>query len=167
MTNFALDGGVGPNIGGFIEFVTNVMTPPAPFDPTTSIYIPYAYNFAYQWVNSDLQYVNGIPGAWNLYSIAVYNLAADTLIAIAQDPTPYVIYQDGLPYWQWLRKEFNVLAFIPGIVQTSSDEGTSVGYMLPEGYANYTIANIQNTKTPYGRAYLGIASSYGTLWGLS
>ena len=160
--------GLGPTIGGFIEFVTSVMAPPAPFNPETSVYVIYAYDFAYQWVNTDLALTcPQVIGSWNLYSIAVYNLAADTLIAIAQDQPSDPIYKDGLKYWAWLRQEYNTLAFVPGIVQSSSDEGTSVGYELPDSYKGFTIANIQNTKSPYGRAYLGIAQSYGTLWGLN
>ncbi len=159
--------GIGPYLGGFIEFVTNVMNPPVPFVPSTSIYVVYAYNIAIQYVNTDLSLVPGALGAWTLYAQAVYNYAADTLIAIAQDQPSDPVYKNDLKYWAWLRKEYNTLAFIPGIVQSSSDEGTSVGYDLPKGYEGYTIGDIQNTKSPFGRAYLAYASSWGSLWGLS
>ncbi len=167
MTFLGSNAGIGPSLGGFIEFVTNVMVPPAPFDPNTSIYVVYAYNIAIQYVNQGLGFVAGQPGTWNIYSLAVYNYAADTLIAIAQDQPSDPVYKNDLKYWAWLRKEYNTLAFIPGIVQSSSDEGTSVGYDLPKGYEGYTIGDIQNTKSPFGRAYLAYASSWGTLWGLS
>ena len=164
---FGSNQGVGPTVGGFIEFVTNVMNPPSPFDPNTSIYVVYAYNMAVQMVNQGLSFVPGLPGVWNIYSLATYNLAADTLIAITPDPPDAPIYQNGQPYWEWLRNKYNVLAFIPGIVQSTSDEGTSVSYELPDAYKGYTIGDIQNTKTSYGRAYLAYASSWGTLWGLT
>ena len=38
---------------------------------------------------------------------------------------------------------------------------------VPKAFDELTIGNLQNLKTPWGRVYLGIAQSYGTLWGLS
>ena len=32
---------------------------------------------------------------------------------------------------------------------------------------DFTLANLQNLKTPYGRQYLAWAQAYGPLWGLS
>lgn len=157
-----------PTVGGFIEFVINIMQPPAPFDPNTSPFIPWSFNAAINFINSGLLCIPAKQvGFWTIGTIATYNLAADTLINIAQDGPSDPIYKDGLKYWAYLRKQYNLLSFIPGIVQTSSDENTSVGYMIPDGFAGYTIANLQQLKTPYGRAYLGYAQSWGTLWGLS
>ena len=156
-----------PNVFSFYQFILNVLQPPSIFVPGDSPQVQYAFDFALQWVSSDLQFVPGLPSAMSLYALAVYNLAADTLIAWQPDGPSDPTYADGLQYWAWLRKRYNVLAFVPGIVQSTSDEGTSSSYLLPESYSGYTIANIQNTKTPYGRAYLGIAQSQGTLWGLS
>jgi hypothetical protein len=136
-------------------------------DPTTAPVVVWAYDFALDWVSEQLGCVPGQPGGYTLYARAVYNLAADTLVNWAQDADGAPAYKDDLPYWQWLRNKFGVLNFVAGVVQSTSDEGTSAGYMLPDTFKGYTIANLQNLKTPYGRAYLGIASSLGTLWGLS
>jgi len=138
--------------------------------------VEYAYDYAVQWVNPALQFIPGIQGAWSLFTLAVYNLAADTLINIAQDAVPYVAYNppgvitqppNTLPYWQWLRAQYKVLDFVAGVVNSTSDEGTSMSLQVADAFSNYTIQNLQNLKTPYGRAYLGIAQSYGTLWGLT
>lgn len=175
--------GTGPTVGGFTEFVTNQMAVPAYVlaSETTTLAIGYAYNFASQWVNPALCNIPGLQGAWTLYALAVYNLAGDTLINLAQDAMPFVAYTPQglpptpagqpppppLPYWQWLRGQYKVMAFVPGVVQSASDESTSTSFLVAKAFENYTIANLQNLKTPYGRAYLGIAQSYGTLWGLT
>ena len=152
------------------------MQPPSYFDPSTSVYVTYSYNFAVQWVNPDMVNTAGLPTAWSLYTLAVYNLAADTLINITQDQPGDPIYTppfgienpSGMQYWAWLRKQFNVLEFIPGIVSTTSDEGTSVGYIVPESFSQFTISNLQNLKTNFGRTYLGIVQSWGkSAWGIS
>src|ERR1700722_5502312 len=120
---------MNPTEGGFITFVTNVLQPPSYFNPSTSVYVTYAYNYAYQWVTNQLQTVPGIPNAWNMYAIAVYNLAADFLINFAQDqPSDPIVPNtvsaqnpNGLQYWAWLRSKYDVLAFFPGVVQSTSD----------------------------------------------
>ena len=163
-----MNAGVGPSLGGFITFVQNVMGIPASsgFDPTSAPQVTWAYDYAIQFVNPHLQNVPGVIGAWDMYSFAVYNLAADFLINIAPDPNPSVIYQNDLPYWTWLRKMYGVLNFVPGVVSSSSDEGTSTSFDVPEQLKNLTLSNLQNLKTPYGRQYLGIAGSWGSQWGL-
>ena len=164
-----------PTLGGFITFVQNVIQPPTYFDATTSVYVTYAYNYAYQWVNSQICTVPGLQSSWNMYAIAVYNLAADFLINFAQDQlgdpivpnTISATSPNGLQYWAWLRSKYDVLSFFPGVIQSSSDEGTSSSYVVPEQFQNFSVADLQSLKTPYGRTYLGIAQSWGTVWGLS
>lgn len=164
------NGGQGPTIGGFQAFITNVMrVPPSALDPTAPV-VTYAYDFALQWVTEQLCLVPGIQGSWNMYAIAIYNLAADTLVNWVQDdPAAPLIPGTDPPvrYWQWLRDQFQVYDFVAGVVQSTSDQGTSASYMIPETFNGYTIGNLQNLKTPWGRQYLAIASSLGTLWGLS
>ena len=156
-----------PTIGGFNEFITTVMQVPAAALPPGSPVIQWSFDFAYDWVNTGLAGVPSQSGGWSMYTRAVYNLAADTLINWAQDPDAEPIYKDDLKYWAWLRKTYGVLNFVAGVVNSTSDEGTSASYQIPEQFKEMTIANLGNLKTPYGRAYLGIAGSWGTLWGLS
>jgi hypothetical protein len=169
MVDDALGGGVGPSLGGFVLFVQDVMAPPAPFDPTTSNYVPYAYNYAVQAANNNLQFVTGQPGAWNIYALSVYNLAADFLIQITQDPpgAPVVAMSEPpMPYWQWLRKQYGISSVSLGIVQSTGDNGTSTSLLLPQQFASFTLANMMQAKTPYGRQYLAMAGSWGSLWGM-
>jgi hypothetical protein len=158
-------------LAGFITFVTNVLRPPAPFDPTTDPAMEFAFNFAVQWVLTDLVNVPGVVGApLTMYQIAVNNLAADTLINIAIDPNGAPIVQNSeppLPFWAFLRQKYNILSFIPGIVQSSGDVSTNVGYMVPKSFENYSVMDLQNLKTPFGRVYLSIAGAWGPVWGLS
>jgi hypothetical protein len=159
-----------PTQAGFQAFITNVMgVPPAALSPSDPV-VTWCFDFAVQWVNTALCSVPGVPGAWTLYARAVYNLAADTLINTAQDGpgSPTVKTADGdLPYWQGTRFNLQINNFVAGVVQSTSDEGTSASFLVPESFSNYTIANLQNLKTPYGRAYLGIAQSWGPVWGLN
>lgn len=157
-----------PTVGGFVEFIVNIVQPPAPFDPTTSPFVPWSFNYAMEAINPQLLCMPiRTSGLWSLGTIAVYNLAADYLINIAQDPSNAPSYLDGLKYWAYLRKQFNIFSFVPGIVENASDQGTSAGYVIPKGLEDYTIANLQQLKTPYGRNYLSIAQSWGPTWGLS
>lgn len=163
--------GMDPTLEGFQSFVTMVMVPPSYFDATTSPYVVYAYDYAYQFCNMNLAFVPGKMGAWTLYAVAVYNLAADTLINIAMDspsdPSYPVAGCTTTKYWQFLRDQYRINAFVPGVLTSTSDEGTSATYEVIGQFEGYTLSNLQQLKTPYGRRYLGIAGSWGTVWGLS
>lgn len=149
-----------PTLAGFETFVRSVMQVPTSALPDGAPVIQYSYDFALDWVNEALAAVPSKSTSWSIYARAVYNLAADTLINWAPDQT-------GRTYFADLRKSFECNSFTAGVIQSSSDEGTSESLMVPDAFKNLTIANLANLKTPYGRAYLGIAQSYGTLWGLS
>jgi hypothetical protein len=107
-----------------------------------------------------------------MYALAVYNLGGDTLINYAQDVQPPVPYEtpgnnDELPFFAYQRQKYKVSDFTPGVVQAASDEGTSTSLVVQKAAENFTLANLQNLKTPWGRAYLAIAQSVGSLWGLN
>jgi len=160
-----------PTLANFQTFITNVMqVPGSALDPATAPVVQWCYNFALDWCYDLLATVPTVSSSgWSLYARAVYNLAADTLINWAQDEgSPPPVYRDGLPYWQWLRAQFSVNAFVAGVVQSTGDEATSTGYLVPEAFKELTIQNLGNLKTPYGRAYLGIVQSWGpSVWGMS
>ena len=108
-----------------------------------------------------------------IYQLMIYNLAGHYLAQFAQDPNPlpnppYIIV-DGVSYgfWSYLRKTSGLSGFISGVVQASSDEGTSVSLVAPKWADNLTAGQLQLTNTPWGRAYLGWAQNAGTAWGLS
>lgn len=157
-----------PTLAGFQTFITDVMQVPSDaLDPATAPVVVWAYDFAQNWVYQGLQCIPNPGGAWSLYALAVYNLAADTLINWAQDATDAPVYQDGMKFWAWLRGKYEVNDFVAGVVQSTGDQGTNSSYLVPDGFKALTIANLGNLKTPFGRCYLGIAQSWGGIWGLS
>ena len=96
-----------------------------------------------------------------MYCLAVYNLGADRLINFALDLPQRSYFAD-------LRKSLGVTVFAAGLVSSSSDAGTSQSLQVIEAAQKMTLTDLQLAKTPYGRAYMGIAQSYGpTIWGLT
>lgn len=173
-----------PSFNGFIEFIRNTMGIDSTVLPDNSVYIPWAYQVSLRWVNTNLQAViacgpigvgrggpDGIDPTYpSLYTLAVYNLAGDNLVNYAQDIVPNVPVAGGdLPYFANLRAGLKIDSFTAGAVSGTSDEGTSVSIAVPKEIAEgLTFANLQQMKTPWGRAYLGIAQSFGpSIWGVS
>jgi hypothetical protein len=96
-----------------------------------------------------------------LYTLAVYNLAADRLINFAND-------QPNQTYFRDVRDKFKISVVSVGVVSGTSDEGTSTNLLNPEAMRMLTLQDLQTLKTPYGRYYMGIAQDYGsTIWGLT
>ncbi len=160
-----------PTLAGFVLFITDVMRIPPSALPRTSPFIAYAFANALAIVNPALQCVAipqqdaaGVtlnPGGWTIYALAVYNLAADNLINYAPD-------QQGFEYFEKLREKLNINGFVSGVVQSSGDEGSNVSLVVQEAAKMFTLANLQQLKTPYGRTYLALAQSAGpTTWGIT
>lgn len=155
---------------GWLLFIANVMRVPTVALPPDSPIIIYTFNFAVSTVNKQLLLACSPPGSWSPYQLAVYNLAADLLINWAQDPPGEPIYNVGPPplqYFAWLRAQYGVNQFVAGVINASSDEGTSQSLTVPTAFEGLTIGQLSNLKTPYGRAYLALAQDVGTMWGLS
>lgn len=114
-----------------------------------------AYNWAVTVVSLDLATIS--PTA---YQQAVYNLGGDTLINWASD-------QPNQTFFQTQRDNYKIFNFVAGVLSSTSDSGTSQSMNNPEFTKNLTLSDLQNLKTPWGRAYLAIAQRLGTLWGLS
>lgn len=123
--------------------------------PADSMFLALTYENSLATVNRAL-----ISASPIIYTLAVYNLGADFLINWTPD-------QPGSTFFVDLRKGYGVLDFSPGVVSSSSDNGTSTSLMNPDFLKGLTMGNLQNLKTPYGRQYLAWAQSYGTVWGLS
>lgn len=169
-----------PTLAGFLLFLRNVVGIPTTVLPDNSIYIGWAFAVASAIVNPQLQ---GIPiptadstGAqltggvsYSIYSQAVFFLGADNIFNYAQDlPNAPKIDGGDLPYFQFYRKTWNINGFVSGVIQSSSDQGTSQSLVVQEAAKAFTLANLQNLKTPYGRTYLGLAQSYGpSTWGIT
>jgi hypothetical protein len=152
-----------PSLDGYRRFLYEVANFPLESLPPTSFIIPVSLGIACEVVN---HFLRTTP---RMYMLAVYNLATDRLINYAQDIPGQTFFQD-------LRKKYkisNSVAVAPisptvGVVTTTFDNGSGVTLATPETLKNLTLSQLQNLQTPFGAAYIGIASSVGpTLWGLS
>lgn len=135
--------------------------------PDASIWFTYAFCAAKEIVNAAI-----LDASPRLYLLAVYNLAGSNLLNYAQDPTGAPVYKtiDGVAYkfFEYTRRSYNMLGFVSGVISAAADETTSESMVVPDAFKEFTVANLQQLKDPYGRAYLGIAQDYGpSAWGLT
>ena len=151
---------MNPTLAGFIWFVQNIMGISTIYLPADSPQLQFAYDVASDIVNQTFRCVPSAATSPSVYAQMVYNLAGDTLINIATDQPEQTFFVD-------LRKQFNCLGFVGGVIQSSGDESSNESMVVPEQIKMFTVANLNNLKTPHGRTYIGYAQSYGTLWGLS
>jgi|SRR6185312_870870 len=77
--------GIQPTLDGFVAFVATIL--PTGSVPATPPYQTWAYDQALNTVNTQLQCAPGQPGAWSVYTDAVYNLAMHILVTLGQDVT--------------------------------------------------------------------------------
>jgi len=72
------------------------------------------------------------------------------------------------PFFQVLRKSWNINTIVTGVVESTNDNGTGMSLAVPEQLKSLTLSDLQRLKTPFGRTYMEIAQTYGqTLWGLT
>lgn len=156
----------GPTQAGFLAFIRDIARIPEAALPDDSEYIPAAYG-----ISLALVYVKIAQASQLIYNTCVYNLGVSTLINFAQDPVPPTAFlkvgDENLPYWQAVRRQYGTFSFSSGVVSSTADQGSSTSILNPEWMKNLTLANLQQLKDPYGRAYLSYAQSAGGLWGLT
>lgn len=90
--------------------------------------------------------------------------------AVAQNPGPATILPGAVLSQTWFfraRQTFKLNQFVPGLVASAGDQGTSVGIVNPEWTKNIDMASLDYAKTPWGRQYLALAQRFGSLWGLT
>jgi hypothetical protein len=149
-----------PTLLGYLHWIRTIMQVPEIVLPDNSPYIELSYDLSLEIVNRYIFLASGI-----VYTQCVYNLGADYLVQMAQDnpnlPAPYNTY------WTDLRASLGVNSFLPGLVDKAADQGTEAGITLLSAMENLTIADLQQLKTPWGRVYLGLAQSVGSMWGLT
>ena len=170
-----------PTLAGFVQFVQITMgITPQQLAPTSPV-IAMALAVALAVVNPALKAVPvpqtdgaGVDlnaGGLTIYVLAVYNLAGSNLLAFAQDPNgapPVEGSKPPTPFFAWTRKQFNINGFVSGVISGSADETTSQTLVVQEAAKNFTLANLQQLKDPYGRQYLAFAQSYGpSTWGMA
>ena len=144
-----------PTLAGFQDFVSNYMNIPASALPVGAPAVAFAFQIATDIVNPVLNCASP-----DLFTLATYNLAGSNLIEYAPDQT-------GQTYFADLRAAFKINSFAPGLVQSTSDDGTSTTMALPKFTENLSLSDLQLLKNPWGRRYLEIAAKAGPLWGMS
>jgi hypothetical protein len=144
----------------FVQFVMGVpMTPPNDVMPSNSPYLQYALNRA-------RNLVIGVPTiAGSDYTLAVYNCAGHIQLTITPD---VVVNGVSRNYFDGLRKEFDLLKTVNGVLAATSDQGTSFNYAVPEALQELTIEALGFMKTTWGRTYLSFNQDFGpNPWGLT
>jgi hypothetical protein len=149
-----------PSLPGYTQWIRDIMGVPVIVLPDNSPYIEVSYDLSIEIVNRYLFCASPV-----VYTQAVYNLGGDYLVQMAQDnpnlPPP------NNTYWSDLRDQLGINSFLPGLVEHAHDQGTSASLQLLASMENLTIADLQQLKTPWGRVYLGLAQSVGSMWGLT
>jgi len=143
------------SVDGYLAFIRGCMQIAPVLLPDDSAYISTSYALALETVNPIFVTVSPLH-----YEQAVYNLAADYLINMTPD-------QDGQSFFAEARQKFDCVGFVSGVVTSASDSGTSSSLVTPESFASLTLGDLQNLKTPWGRAYLMVAQQYGNIFAVS
>lgn len=137
-----------PTLADYLAFIRSTGITPAAL-PDASPSIQTSYDLAFATVNP--YFASVVP---ELYVVAGYNLGVDILYNIAQDTPPSTFFADA-------RKAWNIYGFVAGVVNSASDQGTSDGLVVPDFFSQLTFSDLQNLKTPWGRAYLALAQKWG------
>jgi hypothetical protein len=149
-----------PTLPGYRRWIYTIMDVPEIVLPDNSPYIELSYEMSHEIVHLWLDIASPL-----LYTQAVYNLGGDFLVNITQDnaslPSP------DNTYWTDLRQQMQINNFVPGLINATNDEDTSAALLTPLGLQNLTLLDLQTLKTPWGRVYMGIAQSIGSMWGAS
>lgn len=144
-----------PNLADFLIFIANQMDIGPAYLPSNSPWPQYALNSALAQVNDTASAIDGLS-----YTIATYNCAAHLLLLITPDQPNQTFFRDK-------RQALGMLKMLPGVTQSSSDQGTSDTFAVPEQLRNLTFSDLDFMRTHYGRAYLGYCQAYGEVSGLS
>lgn len=164
-----------PTLAGFQQFVRVNMGIPVEVLPDDSPFIEQAFWLSMTLALSYLAVVgNAQPAPQttpSYYAWAVYNLAGHYLVYGAMDDPSAPVDPDHPEYktfWKDLRKSLGLNSFVPGVIQSSSDQGTSQSFMVPGWFSEMTMSDMELLRTPWGRTYMALAQAYGpTIWGLT
>lgn len=144
-----------PNLTDFSSWVYTSMEIPTAALPADSPWLQYAFD---QAINLVVHFPH-VPAL--TYVLAVYNCAGHLLVKNTMD-------QSRQNFFKCLRESLNLIAPEIGIIQASSNNGSSNSFAIGEGMQNMTIGDLNFYKTPWGRDYLAYAQDCGpSIWGLS
>ena len=149
-----------PNLPDYTLFVQNVMGINTTYLPADSPFLGYAFNRALQLVINVPTLLGGIE-----YTLAVYNCAGHIQLTITPDQ---IVNGTSYTFFQNQRAALNLLQPVLGLVDSSSDGGTSTTNAVPDAMRQLTIGDLGFMRTVWGRAYLEYQQDFGpTVWGLS
>lgn len=143
-------------VGWWVPSIMGVPAGAMPGSPT----LQWAYDTALNLALNELACVPSQPTSPSVYADAVYNLGGHTLVGIAQDTAPST-------FWADLKKQLNFNGFVPGLITSSSDQGTSSSLTIPDQLKGMTLFDLQLAKTPWGSRYIELAGEWGAIWGVS
>jgi hypothetical protein len=144
-----------PNLTDFESFVYNNMEIPVAALPLGSQWP----GFAFAQAKALVPWYPTVVAVG--YVLAVYNCAGHILLKITPDQTGGCFFKDNRAAMKLNEPEI-------GIIQSSSDEGTSNSFVIGDQLKNLTIGDLSFMRTPYGREYLAYAGDAGPgIWGLS
>jgi hypothetical protein len=146
-----------PTIAGYTAFLRSIGMSTAVL-PDDSFSITLSFNIASTVVSDWLSQIDS-----DIYTICIYNLGADRLLYFAQD-------QPGQTFFANARgvNGYNLNAFVAGVISSSGDEATNQSFAVPASLQNLTVLDLENLRTPFGRAYISYAQMLGQgLWGLT
>lgn len=138
-----------PNLEDFTTYVYGQGVPVIDL-PLSSEFLVWAFNHANDRTMTGP--IGLMPSG--AYVIAVYNLGMHQLLKIAID-------ESGQTFFTNSRKQFNLLSFTGGVVQTASDQSTSTTVAVPDLLKNLSLSDLDLLKTPWGRDYAAYSMNYG------
>lgn len=145
-----------PALSGFTTFCRNVAGINTDVMPDGDPGFQDALTFALAWVPLQMQCMSGL-----LYTSCVYNMGVSLLVNYQPD-------QDGQTFFKNLQSTWKVSNFVPGVVTTTSDNGTATGLTVGAQLANASLFDLQTMADPFGRRAMAILGELGpTAWGLS
>jgi hypothetical protein len=144
-----------PTLAGFIAFCRGVVGISVEAMPDESPGFQQGLDFAQLWIPLTLAQIQP-----PIYTLAVYNWGASLVLQFQQD-------QPGQVFFTNARSSFGVSNFLPGVINSASNDATSQSMTIGVGLQNLTLTDLQRSKDPYGRAALAILQDLGTMWGLS
>ncbi len=144
-----------PTLAGLTAFARGPAAIPQTAMPDGDPGFADALAFALEWIPQWL-----LCASATLYTAAVYNWSISLILEFQPD-------QAGQNFFKTLRDAYKVNNFVPGLVNSASDNGTAGSITVADATANMSLEDLQRVKDPFGRRALSIMQSAGPLWGLS
>lgn len=155
---------VTPNLTDFVAMLQNEMAVDVTTlnGPVNQIVIARSFDMAQHYVLREIALLD-----LGLYARALYCFAADRFLNFAVPVVGAPTNEAGVDCITQARRAYSLGSFTAGVINSASDNGTAGSITVPEGLKNLSLIDLQALKTPWGREYLGLASSFGPLWGMS